>query len=157
MSLEISEIENELDNSLYEIVIQISQIQGDNSNISIIRPVENRAEVNIEVENIFPTPNPDDLNYNENKVQSRDVIEIKKENKSTSFFILANGHDPIYFNEKNDTEIGQVIEKYIINMKEKEEIRNTFYYGDKKIDDMSKTIQDLEIAHLGFVQSKLNN
>ena len=39
-------------------------------------------------------------------------------------------------------------------MAEKEELRNTFYYNDKKIDDMNTTIQEFGIEHLGFFQSK---
>jgi len=100
--------------------------------------------------------NNDNLNNDEKKEESEDILEIKKEKNYIFFFLLACGHDPTPFCEKIDTKIGTIIDKYIKNMDEKEKIRYTFYYKDKKIDDMNKTIKELEIEHLGFLHARPN-
>ena len=62
----------------------------------------------------------------------------------------ANQNSEIY---KKKTKIGTIIEKYIENMEEKEEIKNNFYYCDQLIDN-DKTIEELNIKELGFISSK---
>ena len=61
------------------------QIQMDKSYVSMNKSQDNKAEVNNENEKINPTPNPEDLN-DEKNITTRDIIEIKQEEKNASFF-----------------------------------------------------------------------
>ena len=110
-----------------------------------ISNIEGEQEQNSESK----TPNPDSI------VCQKNLIEIKKKENCIQFFLLAKGHKPSCFNEKINTKIGIVIEKYIKEIGEKTEIKNTFYYKDQKIDDLDSTIECLGINSLGFIVSKL--
>ena len=143
---------NENNTTLVEIIEHMTQIPDiptnksfENSSLLIHENKENAVE-----------RNNDNLNIDEKKEESEDIIEIKKEKNYIFFFLLACGHDPTPFCEKIDTKIGTIIDKYIKNMVEKEKIRYNFYYKDKKIDDMNKTIKELEIEHLGFLHARPN-
>ena len=150
--LNISEC-NENNTTLVEIV---EQIPDDSQANSTSKSLENISQFIIENEETPAKREADNLENDEKNEENEDVLEIKKQKNYIFFFLLACGHDPTPFCEKIDTKIGTIIDKYIKNMDEKEEIRYTFYYKDKKIDDMNKTIRELEIEHLGFVHSKPN-
>ena len=94
-----------------EISELIELIEKDKSYVSMNKSQDNKAEVNNENEKINPTPNPEDLN-DEKNITTRGIIEIKQEEKNTSFFLLAKGHNPIYFSEKKETKIGEISQYY---------------------------------------------
>jgi len=144
---------NEINTTLVEIIEQIP----DDSQANITnKSFENSSLLIHENKENAVERNNDNLNIDEKKEESEDILEIKKEKNYIFFFLLACGHDPTPFCEKIDTKIGTIIDKYIKNMDEKEKIRYTFYYKDKKIDDMNKTIKELEIEHLGFLHARPN-
>ena len=147
---------NENNKTIYDIVEHIPSIQDDSQANSINKLSENSSLFLFEGEENPVERNADNLEIFEKKDEPKDTLEIKKKENYIFFFLLANDHEPTPFSEKLDTKIGAVIDKYIKNLDEKEEIRNTFYYKDKKIDDMNKTIRELKIEHLGFLHSKSN-
>ena len=102
--------------------------------------------------------NPDSLSEKEEaqymKEKEKDnLIKIKKEENCVNFFLFAKGHKIGFYKGKTDTKIGTIIENYIKDMEEKEEIKNNFYYRDQLIDN-DKTIKELNIENLGFISSK---
>ena len=145
---------NENNKTIDDIVEHLPQIQDDTQANSINKSLENNSPIIGTIIEIPAERKAEDQEIVEKKDESEDILEIKREKNYIYFFLLASGHDPTPFSEKIDTKIGAIIDKYIKNMDEKEEIRNTFYYKDKKIDDLNKTIRDLEIEHLGFLHSK---
>ena len=98
-----------------------------------------------------PSEKEEDPDNNEEK--KKNLIKIEKSENFAQFFLLAKGHNLGFCKEKKDTKIGKIIEKYIENMDEKEEIKNNFYYRDQLIDN-NKTIGELNIEKLGFIFSK---
>ena len=147
---------NENNKTIDDIVEHIPQIKDDTQTDSINKSLENITQFIMEKEETPAKREADNLENDEKNEENEDVLEIKKQKNYIFFFLLACGHDPTPFCEKIDTKIGTIIDKYIKNMDEKEEIRNTFYYRDKKIDDLNKTIRELKIEHLGFLHSKSN-
>ena len=147
---------NENNKTIDDIVEHIPQIKDDTQTDSINKSLENSSPIIGTIIEIPAERKTDDPEMVEKKDESEDILEIKREKNYIFFFLLASGHDPTPFSEKIDTKIGTIIDKYIKNKDEKEEIRNTFYYRDKKIDDLNKTIRELEIEHLGFLHSKSN-
>ena len=145
---------NENNKTIDDIVEHLPQIQDDTQANSINKSLENNSPIIGTIIEIPAERKAEDQEIVEKKDESEDILEIKREKNYIFFFLLASGHDPTSFSEKIDTKIGIIIDKYIKNINEKEEIRNTFYYKDKKIDDLNKTIRDLEIEHLGFLHSK---
>ena len=145
---------NENNKTNDDIVEHLPQIQDDTQANSINKSLENNSPIIGTIIEIPAERKAEDQEIVEKKDESEDILEIKREKNYIFFFLLASGHDPTSFSEKIDTKIGIIIDKYIKNINEKEEIRNTFYYKDKKIDDLNKTIRDLEIEHLGFLHSK---
>ena len=102
--------------------------------------------------------NPDSLSEKEedpckNGHEKENLIKIKKEENCVNFFLFAKGHKIGFYKGKTDTKIGTIIENYIKDMEEKEEIKNNFYYRDQLIDN-DKTIKELNIENLGFISSK---
>ena len=66
-------------------IIELFEMQMDKSFVSMNKSQDNKAEVNNENEKMNPTPNPEDLN-NQKNITTRDIIEIKKDEKNISFF-----------------------------------------------------------------------
>ena len=147
---------NENNTTMVEIIENITEFQGVSQPDSTDKPFETSSVIIHENKEIPVERNNVNLENVEKNEENEDILEIKKEKNYIFFFLLACGHDPTPFCEKIDTKIGTIIDKYIKNMDEKEEIRYTFYYKDKKIDDMNKTIRELEIEHLGFLHAKPN-
>ena len=147
---------NENNTTIVEIIEHMTQIPDDSQANSTNKSFENSSLLIDGIKEFAVERNKDNLNIVEKKEENEDILEIKKEKNYIFFFLLACGHDPTPFREKIDTKIGTIIDKYIKNMDEKEKIRYTFYYKDKKIDDMNKTIKELEIEHLGFLHARPN-
>ena len=57
-------------------------------------------------------------------------IKIKRDFDYTEFFVKAKGYPIVFYNQKNDTKIGYVIEDYIKAINGKKEIKNTFYFNN---------------------------
>ena len=93
------------------------------------------------------TPNSD---FDE---ENKNLIKIKKENNYIQFFLKARGHDPSLFKESIQTKIGDIIEKYIKIIGEKDEIKNSFFYREQKINNLESTVQELGITSLSFIVS----
>jgi hypothetical protein len=83
----------------------------------------------------------------------KNFIEIKNDN-CIQFFLKAKGRNPYPCKESYDAKIGDIIEKYIKFIKEKDEIKNTFFYGEQKINNFECTIKELGITPLSFIISK---
>ena len=83
----------------------------------------------------------------------KNFIEIKNDN-CIQFFLKAKGRNPYPCKESYDAKIGDIIEKYIKFIKEKDEIKNTFFYGEQKINNFECTIKELGITPLSFIVSK---
>ena len=83
------------------------------------------------------------------------IIELKKgDDNVKKFFIRVKGKDLCLYTVDVNTPIKEVIEKYIKTEKLNEEIKNNFYFKEKKIDDLEKTIGDLQIENLSVIESK---
>ena len=120
----------------------------DSNNYSILFPNEtSNIESNEKPEEEAKTPNIDFDDENKN------LIKIKKENNYIQFFLKARGHDPSLFKESIQTKIGDIIEKYIKIIGGKDEIKNSFFYREQKINNLESTIQELGITPLSFIVS----
>ena len=92
--------------------------------------------------------------HNPNDTQIKSNLIEKEEKNVKKFFLLTTGYKPGLFKGTHDTQIGKIIEKYIQDIGEKEEIKNNFYCHGKKIDNLETTIQDLGIFAWDFIVSK---
>ena len=91
-----------------------------------------------------------------NPKEGTKIIKIRKKKDYISFFIRARGQKPKFYEEKKDTKIGIVIEDYIKEIKGKPELKFTFTYEDNIIDNLDKSIRELNIQNLSFVISNEN-
>ncbi len=101
-------------------------------------------------------------NESDNESDSNDLIEKKnviiikrkKDENKIKFFIHRKGYKPRICEENKNTKIREIIEKYIINIGEKEDIKNNFYFEDNPIDNLDCTVGELGIDNLGFIVCK---
>ena len=124
-----------------------SFISDPNSNIGIL--FSNEKNIAYEKGPIKESQTPNiDING-----KYKNFIEIKNDN-CIQFFLKAKGRNPYPCKESYDAKIGDIIEKYIKFIKEKDEIKNTFFYGEQKINNFECTIKELGITPLSFIVSK---
>ena len=148
LSEESYENQVSLDLDIEEVLEFIEFFIFDSKNISILFPNEtSNIECNKKPEEEVKTPN---IDFDE---ENKNLIKIKKENNYIQFFLKARGHNPSLFKESLQTKIGDIIEKYIEIIGEKDEIKNSFFYREQKINNLESTIQELEITPLSFIVS----
>ena len=148
LSEESYENQVSLDLDIEEVLEFIEFFIFDSKNISILFPNEtSNIECNKKPEEEVKTPN---IDFDE---ENKNLIKIKKENNYIQFFLKARGHNPSLFKESLQTKIGDIIEKYIEIIGEKDEIKNSFFYREQKINNLESTIQELGITPLSFIVS----
>ena len=148
LSEESYENQVSLDLDIEEVLEFIEFFIFDSKNISILFPNEtSKIESNEKPEEESKTPN---IDFDE---ENKNLIKIKKENNYIQFFLKARGHNPSLFKESLQTKIGDIIEKYIEIIGEKDEIKNSFFYREQKINNLESTIQELGITPLSFIVS----
>ena len=148
LSEESYENQVSLDLDIEEVLEFIEFFIFDSKNISILFPNEtSNIECNKKPEEEVKTPN---IDFDE---ENKNLIKIKKENNYIQFFLKARGHNPSLFKESPQTKIGDIIEKYIEIIGEKDEIKNSFFYREQKINNLESTIQELGITPLSFIVS----
>ena len=123
-----------------------------------------KTEINIDINNAPTRKSSKNESENESDNESETNEPIEKENviiinrkkyeNKIKFFIHRKGYKPRICEEKKDTKIREIIEKYIINIGEKEDIKNNFYFDDNPIDNLNCTIGELGIEHLGIIVCK---
>ena len=148
LSEESYENQVSLDLDIEEVLEFIEFFIFDSKNISILFQNDTSViENNKKPEEEVKTPN---IDFDE---ENKNLIKIKKENNYIQFFLKARGHNPSLFKESLQTKIGDIIEKYIEIIGEKEEIKNSFFYREQKINNLESTIQELGITPLSFIVS----
>ena len=148
LSEESYENQVSLDLDIEEVLEFIEFFIFDSKNISILFPNEtSNIECNKKPEEEVKTPN---IDFDE---ENKNLIKIKKENNYIQFFLKARGHNPSLFKESPQTKIGDIIEEYIKIIGEKDEIKNSFFYREQKINNLESTIQELGITPLSFIVS----
>ena len=148
LSEESYENQVSLDFDIEDVLEFIEFFIFDSKNISILFPNEtSNIECNKKPEEEVKTPN---IDFDE---ENKNLIKIKKENNYIQFFLKARGHNPSLFKESPQTKIGDIIEKYIEIIGEKDEIKNSFFYREQKINNLESTIQELGITPLSFIVS----
>ena len=148
LSEESYENQVSLDLDIEEVLEFIEFFIFDSKNISFLFPNEtSNIECNKKPEEEVKTPN---IDFDE---ENKNLIKIKKENNYIQFFLKARGHNPSLFKESPQTKIGDIIEEYIKIIGEKDEIKNSFFYREQKINNLESTIQELGITPLSFIVS----
>ena len=148
LSEESYENQVSLDLDIEEVLEFIEFFIFDSKNISILFPNEtSNIECNKKPEEEVKTPN---IDFDE---ENKNLIKIKKENNYIQFFLKARGHEPSLFKGSIQTKIGDIIEKYIKIIGEKDEIKNSFFYREQKINNLESTVQELGITPLSFIVS----
>ena len=148
LSEESYENQVSLDFDIEDVLEFIEFFIFDSKNISILFQNDTSViESNKKPEEEVKTPN---IDFDE---ENKNLIKIKKENNYIQFFLKARGHNPSLFKESLQTKIGDIIEKYIEIIGEKDEIKNSFFYREQKINNLESTIQELGITPLSFIVS----
>ena len=148
LSEESYENQVSLDFDIEDVLEFIEFFIFDSKNISILFQNDTSViESNKKSEEEVKTPN---IDFDE---ENKNLIKIKKENNYIQFFLKARGHNPSLFKESPQTKIGDIIEEYIKIIGEKDEIKNSFFYREQKINNLESTIQELGITPLSFIVS----
>ena len=148
LSEESYENQVSLDFDIEDVLEFIEFFIFDSKNISILFQNDTTIiENNKKPEEEVKTPN---IDFDE---ENKNLIKIKKENNYIQFFLKARGHNPSLFKESLQTKIGDIIEKYIEIIGEKDERKNSFFYREQKINNLESTIQELGITPLSFIVS----
>ena len=133
----------------------------DNSEINSFIGLISKTEYEFNNENCQTGPDSKNESDDENnKVintefsEDNNVILIQKQKNEIQFFIHKKGYTPRLCKEKKDTKIRIIIDKYIKNIGEKEDIKNHFYFENKLIDNLDCTLNELGVHNLGFISCK---
>ena len=86
--------------------------------------------------------------------EANNVILIQRQKDEIQFFIHKKGYIPRICKEKKDTKIRDILDKFIKNIGEKEDIINHFYYENKLIVNLNCSLSELGINNLGFISCK---
>ena len=81
-------------------------------------------------------------------------IDINNNNNKILIFIKALGYNIAFIKTDINTRIGDLIEKYIKKNKLDEKLKDQFFFGDKYIDNLDKTIKEFEPSRLNIVTMK---
>ena len=81
-------------------------------------------------------------------------ILINKKENYIQFFIRAIGNNLICYEANINSIIGKYIEDYVKRECLNDEIKNKFFKGEKPIDNLDKTIKELEIDNLDVISTK---
>ena len=81
-------------------------------------------------------------------------IDINDNDNKILIFIKALGYNIAFIKTDINTRIGDLIEKYIKKNKLDEKLKDQFFFGDKYIDNLDKTIKEFEPSRLNIVTMK---
>ena len=82
------------------------------------------------------------------------LININKNDTKILIFIRVLGYNIAYHEANINTKIGEIIEKYINKNGLDEKFKDQFFIGDKRIDNLDKTLKDLNVSPLTIISTK---
>ena len=82
------------------------------------------------------------------------LININKNDTKMLIFIRVLGYNIAYHEANINTKIGEIIEKYINKNGLDEKFKDQFFIGDKRIDNLDKTLKDLNVSPLTIISTK---
>ena len=88
-----------------------------------------------------------------NQIEPKTIV-INRNDDKILIFIRVLGYNMAYHEANINGKIGEIIEKYINKNNLDEKIKNHFFIGDKRIDNLDKTLKDLNVSNLTIIQTK---
>ena len=95
----------------------------------------------------------DSINIKNPKLEPA-LININKNDTKILIFIRVLGYNIAYHEANISTKIGEIIEKYINKNGLDEKIKDQFFIGDKRIDNLDKSLKDLNVSPLTIISTK---